>query len=95
MYDTNKRIALFGLGVLAFTTAGMLFCSVIDTRQEAREKFNEAIEANYVAYIDGQEIDINKIDVDNYLVTINEENESLYLTKKGILSWAEAPIKVE
>ncbi len=53
--------------------------------KEAADKYEIALEEDYTAYIDGQEIDINKVDASNYIITIDEDNKSLYLTKKGLL----------
>ena len=55
------------------------------TNKEAADKYEIALEEDYAAYLDGQEIDINKVDASNYIITIDEDNKSLYLTKKGFL----------
>ena len=55
------------------------------TNKEAADKYEKALEEDYAAYLDGQEIDINKVDASNYIITIDEDNKSLYLTKKGLL----------
>ena len=55
------------------------------TNEEAADKYEKALKEDYAAYLDGEEIDINKIDASNYIITIDEDNKSLYLTKKGFL----------
>lgn len=74
----------------AFTVIVLLLISIFMPymrfkNKEAADKYETALEEDYAAYLDGQAIDINKVDVSNYIVTIDEDNKSLYLTKKGFL----------
>jgi len=80
---SNSLIALFigvTVGIMVLTGFTM---PVIHEHQIARDKFEAAIENNYTAYLDGDEIDISKIDPYNYVVTVDSKSKSIYLTEKG------------
>lgn len=88
-YTSNKLISLF-IGVIAgiMVLTGLMI-PALHEHQIARDKFEAAIENDYTAYLDGDEVDISKIDTYNYVVTVDSESKSIYLTKKGILDWGQ------
>ena len=53
------------------------------------DKLEAAIENNYTAYLDGDEVDISKLDTYNYVVTVDSEAKSIYLTEKGFWDWGQ------
>ncbi len=42
----------------------------------------EAKDANYKCYLDGKEININNVDLSMYNCKVNNENKSVYITKR-------------
>lgn len=74
---------------LALTLIG-----VQENHTEAKEAYAKAVAQDYPAYLDGEEIDISKIDETNYVITIDTEDECIYLTHKGVWDWGQV-IKVQ
>ncbi len=80
---TNELIKLFisvTVGIMVLTGFMM---PVIHEHQNARDKFEVAIGNNYTAYLDGDEVDISKLDTYNYVVTVDSKSKSIYLSEKG------------
>ena len=81
LFDWLKPILLTTLFITMLVLATNLeeiLCCFTDY-QSAEEI---AIENEYTAFLDGQEIDINKIDLSQYEVTVNHEKEEVYITYK-------------
>ena len=81
----NLETKFFSCTVVVLLLISIFIPYIRITNKEAADKYEIALEEDYVAYLDGQAIDINKVDASNYIVTIDENNKSLYLTKKGLL----------
>lgn len=91
LFDWLKPLILISITVVALvfaTNLEELLCCFTDY-QSAEEI---AIENEYTAYFDGQEIDINKIDLSQYEVTVNHEKEEVYITYKQKSSSSMYPI---
>lgn len=77
-------LGIVGIAVFAISTA-----PIIREHQIARDEFEDAIENDYTAYLDGDEVDISKLDTYNYVVTVDSESKSIYLTDKGFWDWGQ------
>lgn len=92
LFDWLKHFILISIIVIALVFFAVnleeLLCCFTDY-QSAEEI---AIENEYAAYFDGQEIDINKIDLSQYEVTVNHEKEEVYITYKQKSSSSMYPI---
>ena len=89
-YSTsNKLMALLIcviVGIMVFTG---LMIPVRHEHQIAKDKFEVAIENGYTTYLDGDEVDISKLDTYNYVVTVDSKSKSIYLTEKGFWDWGQ------
>ena len=50
--------------------------------KERQQELNQCIEEEYIVYLDGQEVDIRKIDISLYSYSINHEEKVVYVTQK-------------
>ena len=50
--------------------------------RERQQEINQCIEEEYIVYLDGQEVDIRKIDISLYSYSINHEEKVVYVTQK-------------
>lgn len=67
-----KLIVVWGMMLLMFS---MIF-SVLE-----KEKTPEFVENGYEIYLDGEPVDLDVIDINQYDVTIDHEKECIFLTK--------------
>ena len=86
---TNQVGGLMILVIAGISVFAISIMPVIHEHQIARDKFEDAIENDYTAYLDGDEVDISKLDTYNYVVTVDSESKSIYLTDKGIWDWGQ------
>lgn len=42
-----------------------------------------AVDGEYKVYVDGQEVDINNIDLDQYSIVVDKEKEKIFCSTKG------------
>ncbi len=80
MWNSIKYI-LFGAIVVSIM---ILFLHItaknyLETRNNS---IQEAIENNYTFYLDGNEINVENIDINQYQITIDNEKEKVFLTHK-------------
>lgn len=54
-----------------------------DLAEIEAEPYKNAIEQGYTAYFNGNEIDINKVDIDHYDVTIDNSKKEIYLSDRN------------
>ena len=67
---------IFGLFII-------LYLTITGVSKTVRENdVQTKIDNGYMTYIDGQEVDSTKIDIDQYTVTVNDDTKELYLTKR-------------
>lgn len=78
------------LGIVGIAIFTISTVPVMREHQIARDKYEAAIENDYTAYLDGDEVDISKLDTYNYVVTVDSESKSIYLTDKSIWDWGQA-----
>ena len=83
MYQDERFMTIIATIVAGLVLLSMLSIPLIKEHRSIKNKYESAIENNYAAYLDGEEIDISKVDTYNYVITIDTENECLYLTHKG------------
>ena len=77
------------MGILVLAPLGFM-ANIEKVRFEnAKETYAKALEQDYTAYLDGKEIDISKIGETNYVITVDTEDECLYLSKKGFWDWGQ------
>lgn len=89
-YNTsNKLIALLICVIVGIMVLTGFTMPVIHKHQIARDKFEVAIENDYTAYLDGDQVDISKLDIYNYVITVDSESKSIYLTEKGFWDWGQ------
>lgn len=69
---------------LCVLIVGLLFCLSIGTMAYTHEKKVYGEERlTYTVYLDGQVVDLDKIDIRQYRVTCNDSSKEIYLTGKG------------
>ena len=88
-YDNNARISAFA-GLIVFIAMGALSFYIRDNVkiETVETKVNE----NYEIYLDGEPVELDNIDIKYYQMTVDNENEKIYLTKKNDSNWIFIPI---
>ena len=73
--DELRLMSLLGGIIIA------LLLTLLGVLQVLCEKdLQTKIASGYTVYIDGQEVDSSKIDIEQYVLTINDEAKEIYLT---------------
>lgn len=85
--ESNKVMTILVVAivvVMLFTTFTIPLAQTAARMERGkRDKLEAAIENNYTAYLDGNEVDISKLNAYDYVVTIDNESKSIYLKDKG------------
>ena len=55
---------------------------LIEEEEERISEILECVDNGYIAYIDGTEVDINKLDLSMYRVSIDHETKEIFITNK-------------
>lgn len=50
---------------------------------ELQAEVQTAVDDEYKVYVDGQEVDINNIDLDQYSIVVDKEKEKIFCSTKG------------
>ncbi len=90
--DLDFRIFRAFLG-LAFLVATLMLLSTISLgihKKElggisAEQHLEMAIQEGYTTYLDGEQIDIAAVDPDEYLITVDNKNDRIYLSRPRLL----------
>lgn len=88
-YDSNTKISAF-TGLIVFIAIGALSFYI---RGNAKtETIETKVNENYEIYLDGEPVELDNINIKYYQMTVDDENEKIYLTKKSDSNWIFIPI---
>lgn len=73
---TTASLVIIGIGIISI---GVF--QEIDLAMD-KKKLNTAIEQNYSVYLDGQEVDLDKIDLSMYETSVDTTYRAIYVTHK-------------
>ena len=79
--DTDKNIGAIMLRFL-FVCIGVVIFAVghIANTDETIKIVNDKIESGYTAYLNGEEVDVNHLDLREYVIRIDDKKECVLLT---------------